>query len=92
MSYQVVLTDDAKRDVKKLERSGDKKSLKKLLVLLDELEEHPTTGTGQPERLKYLDTPIWSRRISRQHRLVYQIDETVVTVLVLSAWGHYDDK
>ena len=92
MKYKVVLTDDASKDIKKLEKSGDKKSLKKLLLLLDELEEHPNKGTGKPEQLKHYDVPTWSRRISAKHRLVYQIEETVVTVLVLAAWGHYDDK
>lgn len=92
MSYEIVLTDDAKKDIVRLEKSGDKKSLKKLFSLLDELEEHPETGTGKPERLRHNDIPTWSRRISDKHRLVYQIEEKIVTVLVLSAWGHYNDK
>lgn len=90
--YEVVLTDNAKKDIIKLEKSGDKKSLKKLLSLLDELENHPEIGTGKPEQLKYFDVPTWSRRISDKHRLVYQIKEKIVTILVLSAWGHYNDK
>lgn len=92
MRYEVILTDDAKKDVKKLEKSGDKRSLKKLFLLLEELEEHPTFGTGKPEQLKHHQIPTWSRRISDKHRLVYQIKEEVVTVLVLSSWGHYEDK
>ena len=92
MRYEVILTDDAKKDVKKLEKSGDKRSLKKLFLLLEELEEHPTFGTGKPEQLKHYQIPTWSRRISDKHRLVYQIKEEVVTVLVLSSWGHYEDK
>jgi toxin YoeB len=40
---------------------------------------------GQPEGR-------WSRRISQKHRLVYRIFDTEVLVLVLSAYGHYDDK
>lgn len=90
--YEVVLTDNAKKDIIKLEKSGDKKSLKKLLSLLEELENHPERGTGKPEQLKYFDVPTWSRRISDKHRLVYQIKEKIVTILVLSAWGHYNDK
>ncbi|HEX7367060.1 MAG TPA: Txe/YoeB family addiction module toxin [Pelobium sp.] len=92
MTYKVGLTFDARRDVKKIENSGDKKLLKKLYVLLDELENHPTTGTGKPERLKFHEIPTYSRRISDKHRLVYQIEEEIVTVLVLSTWGHYSDK
>lgn len=92
MKYEIVLTDDAKNDIKRLEKSGDKKSLKKLLSLLDELEINPEIGTGKPEQLKYFEVPTWSRRISEKHRLVYQIKENIVTILVLSAWGHYNDK
>nr|WP_294894104.1 Txe/YoeB family addiction module toxin [uncultured Pedobacter sp.] len=92
MKYKVALTFDAELDVKKIEKSGDKKLLKKIYLLLDELEEHPTSGTGKPERLKFHETTTWSRRISSKHRLVYQIEEEVVTVLVLSTWGHYGDK
>ncbi|WAC41115.1 Txe/YoeB family addiction module toxin [Pedobacter sp. SL55] len=92
MIYEVIFTESAKKDVIKLEKSGDKKSLKKLLSLLDELEKHPEMGAGKPEQLKYFDVPTWSRRISDKHRLVYQIKEKIVTILVLSAWGHYNDK
>jgi len=34
----------------------------------------------------------WSRRISQKHRLIYMIDNEKVIVLLLSAYGHYDDK
>lgn len=34
----------------------------------------------------------WRRKISDKHRLVYEIHDQVVEVLVISAWGHYDDK
>ena len=34
----------------------------------------------------------WRRKISDKHRLVYEIHDQVVEVLVLSSWGHYDDK
>lgn len=92
MNYEVILTDDAIKDIEKLEKSGDKTSLKKLFSLLGELEQHPETGTGKPERLKYYSTPTWSRRISDKHRLVYQIENQNITVLVVSAWGHYNNK
>ncbi|MGC4234601.1 MAG: type II toxin-antitoxin system YoeB family toxin [Niabella sp.] len=36
--------------------------------------------------------PTWSRRISQEHRLVYRVQDEVITVLVLSAYGHYDNK
>ena len=92
MKYRIIFSPKSYKDIEKLEKSGDKKSLKKLFTLLEELASHPTYGTGKPEQLKHYKTPTWSRRINDKHRLVYSIEQEVVTVLVLSAWGHYEDK
>ena len=64
-------------------------AIKKLKSLLVELQEHPRTGTGQVELLKYYTEETWSRRINKEHRLVYRIYDDVVEVLVLSTYGHY---
>jgi len=56
------------------------------------LEEHPFTGTGQPEQLKYELIGLWSRRINQKDRLIYEVNQSVVTVKVISALGHYSDK
>lgn len=50
--------------------------------------EHPFEGTGKPELLKYNLEGYWSRRINREHRIVYEVTEEIV--FVLSAKGHYD--
>jgi len=92
MSYTIELTIDAIKDIEKLKKSGDKKVLKKIDKLLDELREHPKTGTGKPELLKYYDIPTWSRRLTDNHRLIYRIEEDRVVIMVLSFWGHYGDK
>ena len=92
MSYEIEYTDDAFSDIEKHKKSGDKKVLLKIDKLLDELRENPTTGTGKPEKLKYYKIPTWSRKITDKHRLVYRIQDEKITVLVLSFWGHYDDK
>lgn len=57
--------------------------------MLDELTEHPYSCTGKPEHLKYELQGYWSRRINQKDRLVYKVQENVVTVFFLSAWGHY---
>jgi toxin YoeB len=54
---------------------------------LEELTEHPFTGTGKPEPLKPDLAGMWSRRINREHRLIYEVEEN--TVFVLSAKEHY---
>ncbi|RGV37024.1 Txe/YoeB family addiction module toxin [Bacteroides clarus] len=89
MSYTLKYTDDAEKDIERLKRSGNKQALKKLKVLLLEIIEHPRTGTGQVEQLKHFKEEIWSRRINSEHRLVYQIEDDIIAVLVLSAYGHY---
>ena len=53
MSYQIAFTYKALEGIEKLKNSGNKPALTKIRKLLDELTEHPYTGTGQPEQLKY---------------------------------------
>jgi len=91
MSYTLQFSKTALEDIEKHKKSGDKSTLRKIEKLLNELMEHPTTGTGQPEMLKHDLAGLYSRRINRKHRLVYSINEQVVTVYVLSAWSHYGD-
>jgi toxin YoeB len=92
MSYILEFSEIALADIKKHKKVGDKAVLKKIDKLLNELLEHPTTGTGQPEQLKHHLTGLYSRRINKKHRLVYSIDEDVITVHILSAWAHYGEK
>jgi len=90
MSYSIELSERAELDIIKLRESGDKQALKKLNTLINELRVHPETGTGKPERLKYVNK--WSRRINKKHRLIYDIFDQIVTVEIVQAYGHYDDK
>jgi len=92
MSYTLRITPDAVRDIKWHKKSGDKKLLQKIADLLDELREHPRTGTGQPEKLKHDLEGFWSRRINRKYRLIYEIEDEIITVVVVSAYSHYGDK
>ena len=91
MSYIVNLSERAIEDSDRLEQD-EPKAYKKFLKFLTELELHPRTGTGHPEPLKGQPEGRWSRRISKKHRLVYRIFEDAVLVLVLRAYGHYEDK
>jgi len=89
--YRIEFSDQAIKDALKLKKS-EQQAYKKLEKLLQELKEHPYSGTGLPEPLKYKRSGQWSRRISKKHRLVYSVNDEKITVLVISAWGHYDDK
>ena len=86
--YTIVFTEDAKKDLKELQKKAPQ-AISKLAKLLDELKVHPRTGTGQVEPLKGYDGTVYSRRITKEHRLVYKVYDEVVEVLVLSAFGHY---
>jgi len=92
MKYTIELTKTALSDIEKHKKSGDKKTLRKIDELLNELLEHPSKGTGQPEALKHDIEGLYSRRINKKHRLVYRIREEIVTVIVLGAYSHYGDK
>ncbi|MBQ7634990.1 MAG: Txe/YoeB family addiction module toxin [Bacteroidaceae bacterium] len=91
MTYEVVYQRQALFDADKLKRS-EPSAYKKFKRLIEELKQHPRTGTGHPEPLSGDRAGQWIRRITQRHRLVYEIHETEVIVLVLTAYGHYDDK
>ena len=92
MSYSIKFTKKADKDIILFTKAGDKAILKKIQKLLEELSEHPTTGTVHPEQLRHQLNGLWSRKITDKHRLVYQILETEIIVEILSAEGHYGDK
>jgi len=92
VSYRLDFSKTALEDIEKHKKSGDKPTLRKIEKLLNELMEHPKTGTGQPEMLKHELAGLYSRRINKKHRLVYSIKDQIVTVYVLSTWSHYGDK
>ena len=89
--YDIIYTTQAKEDIAFLKRN-EPDAIRKLVKLLDELMEHPYTGTGKPEQLTGNRSGQWSRRITKKHRLIYEIHDKNIVVLVLSAYGHYDDK
>lgn len=91
MQFDLDFTDQAVEDAYRLKRS-EPKAYAKYLRLLNELQEHPSTGTGKPHQLSGDRAGQWSRSITKKHRLVYEIDGQRVLVYVLSAYGHYDDK
>lgn len=88
--YKLNFTRKAVKDIQAHRKSGNKTIIKHIDRILTELEEHPQTGTGNPEQLKYDYSGYWSRRLSSEHRMIYRIEEDVVEVFVVSATGHYE--
>ena len=91
MSYRLEFTPVADQTIAKYKKSNPVQ-YKKLVRLLEELMVHPRTGTGHPEPWKTGNSITYSRRISQRDRLIYDIYEDIITVLVLTVEGHYGDK
>lgn len=85
--YKVTFTEQADEDLARLKRS-EPQAYKKAQRLLLELIDHPREGTGKVKELKYGLKGLWSRRITDKHRLFYEIQDEVISVVVVQAWGH----
>ena len=68
-------------------QTADRAILRRINRLIDDALRHPQTGIGKPEPLKYGIQGAWSRRITEEHRLVYQIERD--DLIVLQARYHY---
>jgi len=84
---ELELTDTAKEDIRFFLKSGQTSLVKKIENLLISIQETPFAGIGKPEPLKHEYSGKWSRRISSEHRIIYEIKD--VTIFILSARGHY---
>ncbi len=58
----------------------DKKILKRINLLIKDIQRHPFEGIGKPEPLKNELSGRWSRRITKEHRLVYRVENDVVYI------------
>ena len=67
--------------------SENKKLFDRIVKLLVEVRRTPFEGIGKPELLKHDLKGYWSRRIDKEHRLVYKVTDE--TILVLSCRDHY---
>lgn len=70
-------------------QSQDKKTLKRINALVQDIERNHFVGIGKPEPLKGGLSGFWSRRIDEKNRLVYRIEQNVLEIL--SCRGHYDE-
>lgn len=91
MIYKIDISSNAAKIIKKWKKSNPV-AFKKLYKLIPELEQHPRTGTGHPEALKGGNDITWSRHITANDRIIYDIYDDVVTVMIVELEGHYKDK
>jgi toxin YoeB len=72
-------------------QADDAAALARINLLIGECVRHPFTGTGKPEPLKRNLAGWWSRRINREHRLVYRVTgkDDAQALEILSCRYHY---
>lgn len=90
--YKIIIRPTAEKDLQKHKKAGNQATIKKITSIFKDFETHPYTGVGNPEQLKHNLSGLWSRRINQKDRIIYEVQDEVVTVIVLSAMGHYLDK
>ncbi|MGM9532023.1 Txe/YoeB family addiction module toxin [Intestinibacter sp.] len=71
-------------------QTQDKKTLKRINTLIEDISRNGNEGIGKPEPLKGNLSGYWSRRIDDKNRLVYKIDDK--NIYILACRYHYSDK
>lgn len=87
MTWRIVYTSQAKRDAKKLARSGLQPQTETLLAIL---RRNPYQTPPPFEKLVGELSGACSRRINIQHRLVYQVSDDIRTVKIIRMWTYYE--
>ncbi len=85
---EVIFLPQADEDLAYWIKTENKAILKKISQLTRAIIENPFTGIGKPEALKYDLAPKWSRRITKEHRFVYLVQDNKLYVYSLK--GHYE--
>lgn len=89
---EIVFLEQAEKDRKYWKKSGNKAIMNRITALLEDIIAHPYTGIGKPEPLKYELAGCWSRRINSEHRIIYSVNDEIITAYVLSMRYHYGKK
>lgn len=65
----------------------DKKTLKKINLLIKDFQRSPFEGLGKPEPLKHHLSGWWSRRVDLEHRLIYKLEDD--SLIIMQCRYHY---
>ncbi|MFV0565656.1 MAG: Txe/YoeB family addiction module toxin [Flavobacteriaceae bacterium] len=84
---EIIFLPKADEDIEHWKKTGNKAILKKISELIKSTIDNPYSGIGKPEALKYNLAPKWSRRINKEHRFVYFVQDEKLYVYSLK--GHY---
>lgn len=72
-------------------QTQDRKTLKRINRILEDIDRNGFDGIGNPEPLGYGLTGFWSRRIDSENRIVYRINDDMTEVEIIQCKGHYTD-
>ena len=88
---EVIYAPNAIEDLKYWKRIGNIAVQKKIEQLIIAIQENPFEGIGKPEQLKHELSGSWSRRINREHRIIYEVyeNDTILILEIQSLRGHY---
>jgi toxin YoeB len=86
---EFLFKETAEKDLTYWHRNN-KSIIKKIESLLKAIKENPFGGIGKPEALKNNLSGYWSRRIDREHRIIYKVDEEKEQITIYSLRGHYE--
>ena len=80
---EMIFSPRAKADLKYWKEIGDKRIQEKITALLQAIRSDHFGGIGKPEPLKFNKSGVWSRRITKEHRIVYQVEKNVTNIVSL---------
>lgn len=86
---EIVFTKNALKDLKYWKKQKNKEILLRIESLLNDIIKNPFVGIGNPEPLKYQLSGYWSRRITKEHRLIYTIKDGKIIIVTVLRY-HYD--
>lgn len=89
--YKLTFTPAALKAIAKWKKSNPI-LFKKASKIFEDMAQHPREGLGHPEPLVGGDNTKYSRRISAHDRVVYNIWDNELVILIIQAGSHYDDK
>jgi len=84
---EIIYQPKALDDLKYWKKSGQKQIQARILSILQSIQDTPYEGIGKPEPLKHNWSGMWSRRISYEHRIIYEIKNNEIRIYSLR--DHY---
>ena len=89
MTYRILILKKAEADLAWF-RKNDRRSYLKCFDLIRDISLHPRKGIGKPEKLRYFEKEVYSRRVNHIDRLIYTIYENENEIDISSFKGHYE--